>query len=126
MKNERKKELVKAFKALTEDQRTALIEKVGAIITTEGHPLSSRNTAMCIMQRQDKPLSMVGGFQQWKRHGRKVKKGEAGFGIFFPCNFKIKNEDGEVLVDENGEEKTSRYFNIGYVWDISQTEEIAQ
>lgn len=124
MMNERQKELVKAFKALTDEQRAAFVKKAGAVITTDGHPLSGNNTVLCIMQRGDKPLSMVGGFHQWKEHGRRVKRGENGMGIFFPCHTKAKDADGEAVTDENGEEKTSRYFRIGYVWDISQTEEI--
>lgn len=126
MANERQKYLVKSFKALTDEQREAFLKKAGAVITTDGHPLSGKNTVLCIMQRGDKPLSMVGGFHQWKEHGRRVKKGETGMGIFFPCHGKAKGADGEVMTDENGEEKTHRYFRIGYVWDISQTEEVAE
>lgn len=126
MKNERQKELVKAFKALSDEQRAELVAKVGAIITVEAHPLSTKNTVMCIMQRLDKPLSMVGGFHQWKSVNRKVKKGEAGMGIFFPCRpKKAADQELEIEVEGEGEEDSPKCrFRIGYVWDISQTEEI--
>ncbi|MGN0886091.1 MAG: ArdC family protein [Candidatus Spyradenecus sp.] len=119
--------LLEIVKKMTEEQRAQIIAKVGAVLTVEGHPLSEMNTLFCYADRvakQHAPLSIVGGFSQWKKHGRIVKKGEKGMVICFPSTRAMKNEDGEALTDEAGNEKTYTAFYFGYVFDISQTEEL--
>lgn len=84
----------------------------GSIETIEGHPLSDMNAALVLAQCP--PATVVGGFGQWKKHGRQVKKGEKGLAIWFPC--KTKQEDDDAT------DKSRMFFRVGTVFDISQTE----
>jgi hypothetical protein len=114
-RRERFRVLVKQVAAMTDDQRQAIIQRAGAVVTCEGRALSPTNTMLCLMQFPG--VSMVGGFKQWLRQGRCVAKGQHGISIWIPCAGK-KSEDST----EEGE----TYFTSGTVFDISQTEEIAQ
>lgn len=64
------------------------------------------------------------GFQQWKKEGRQVRKGEHGIKIFAPTKFTVKDEDGKPEKDENGEDKKKDGFVMVTIFDISQTDEI--
>ena len=79
--------------------------------TVEGHPLSFKNAALAMMQRPT--VSLVGGFQQWRKAGRVVRKGEKAIGIFLPIS--RTGEDGEA---------EGVAFRVVNVFDIDQTEEI--
>lgn len=81
------------------------------VATIEGHPLSFKNAALAMMQRPT--VSLVGGFQQWRKAGRVVKKGEKAIGIFLPIS--RTGEDGEP---------EGVAFRVVNVFDIDQTEEI--
>lgn len=101
---------------MTDAQRAELLPKFGAVPTCEGRVLSLRNTLLCVLQRAD--VSMVGGFRQWLRVGRCVRKGEHGFMIWFPLG---KGEDGAEPAD--GEtEAIRRAFGTSTVFDILQTD----
>jgi hypothetical protein len=65
---------------MTEDQRAAIVAKIGAVPTCDGRALSEFNSALLIAQCPH--VSMVGGFRQWLRNGRQVRKGEKGLGIW--------------------------------------------
>lgn len=112
-KKERMKELACKFASLSEDQRLEVSRKMGEITTIEGHPLSLRNTFMLICQRP--AVSMVGGFQQWRKAGRVVRKGEKSLLILVPSV--KKKEEGEKT-----EEGNPLFFFGGNVFDISQTD----
>ena len=58
--------------------------------------------------------SIVGGFQQWRKQGRMVRKGEHGYMIWIPTH---RKEEG-APEDDEGELN----FIIGYVFDVTQTE----
>jgi hypothetical protein len=63
---------------------------------------------------------LVGGFQQWKAHGRSVRKGAHGLMIWIPTKGKDEPdkptpEDAEGAVRRSG-------FVMGTVFDVSQTE----
>jgi antirestriction factor ArdC-like protein len=83
------------------------------------------------MQRPD--VSLVGGFQQWRKTGRMVRRGEHGMMIWIPRKGKKSDESGTAepegdvfsLVDaaEGTEVSTNKFF-IGTVFDIAQTEPI--
>lgn len=103
---ERLKEISKKIKGLSEEDREKLKNSVG-ILTIEGKKLSIRNNMLLAIQSSGK-ATIVGGYKQWLKSGRKVKKGEHGYLIYFP----VKKE-GEI---EN--------FYIAVVFDINQTEEI--
>jgi len=114
-KKERMKELACKFANLSETQRLEVSRKMGEITTIEGHPLSLRNTFMLIYQRP--AVSMVGGFQQWRKAGRVVRKGEKSLLILVPSV--KKKEEGDKT-----EEGNPLFFFGGNVFDISQTDPI--
>jgi hypothetical protein len=111
-KKKRMKELAEAFSCLSESDRLEVSSKMGGISTIEGHPLSLRNTFLLL--HQFKGVSIVGGFQQWKKAGRIVRKGEKSLLILCPSSRKNK--------DNPEEDKDSIFFIGGNVFDISQTE----
>jgi hypothetical protein len=118
-RRERFRELVKAVSDMSEDERNALVMKVGAIVTCEGRALSVHNS--CLVLSQFPTASMVGGFQQWKGHGRSVKKGEQGLGIWIPTGRKSEGDSEELEEVTGGEEKRAGFI-MGTVFDVSQTE----
>ena len=67
-------ELAQRVAAMSETEKAALLEKVGTVLTCEGHPLSAKNTL--ILAYQANSVSMVGGYRQWQAVGRQVMKGE--------------------------------------------------
>ena len=79
------------------------------VATIEGHPLSFKNAALAMLQRSN--VSLVGGFQQWRKAGRVVRKGEKAIGIFLPLV--RTNDDGEAA---------GLAFRVVNVFDISQTD----
>ncbi|MDZ7766902.1 MAG: ArdC family protein [Melioribacteraceae bacterium] len=85
-----------------------------SIKNIEGRELSDYNQLMIRFQLGN--ASIVGGFKQWKKQGRAVRKGEHGALILFPVG--PKDKDGEV-------EQAETFFT-GVVFDISQTEEIQE
>lgn len=85
---------------------------------------SEKNQHLIFAQRED--ATECAGFQQWKKSGRQVMKGERGIKIFAPTKFIVKDEEGKPQKDENGEDKKKDGFIMVTVFDISQTEEITQ
>lgn len=140
-KHERQKALADFIGKLTAEDRAKILKAVGAVVTIEEHPLSEVNTILCAYQRgvasgkKMLDLSVVGGVQQWRKAGRRIKKGEKGLTIWFPRVKKAGSEKGEEetslaipseIVDENGETKTTTLFSLGTVFDISQTVPLAE
>ena len=124
-RRERFKEISRQVAAMSEDERTALVMKVGAIVTCEGRALSTHNS--CGLITQLPTVSMVGGFWQWKDKGRRVRKGERGLMIWIPKNVgetsapaAVDLEAGEGDASE-GKRKGGRFI-MGTVFDVSQTE----
>lgn len=103
---------------MTEEQRQAVADKYG-IVTVEGHLLTPHNQCFLVAQSEIN-FSIVGGFQQWKKAGRIVRKGEHGFLIFVPSKAKEENNPEMISDDENV------HFFTATVFDISQTEVIAK
>ena len=74
--------------------------------------------------------SFVSTYNGWKNKGRYVKANEKGIEIFKPCPKKIerneKDENGNLVLDENGEPKKKIVsymdYTIDHVFDISQTD----
>jgi hypothetical protein len=109
--------LRKILSQMSDDQRQALAEKFG-IVTVEGHQLSIYNQCFLVTQTPIN-FTVVGGFRQWLKAGRTVKKGEHGFLILVPS--KKENEenseiDNFILDDENVR------FYTATVFDVSQTQ----
>ena len=103
------RQLCQRISEMSEEERAAFAAKMPAIATTDGRALSGHNSLLVAHQHEG--ATIVGGFQQWRHQGRKVKKGESGIAIWIPKN------SGEDSGDTNG-------FFMGYVFDISQTETI--
>jgi hypothetical protein len=122
------RELTKKVAAMSEAERMQLFERCGAIVTCEGRALSPVNS--CLILSQCGTASMVGGFWQWKRNGRRVMKGQTGLGLWIPTSGKggedLPTAEARQVERESGAEvKTGgrRRFIVGTVFDISQTEE---
>ncbi|MDP3147729.1 MAG: ArdC-like ssDNA-binding domain-containing protein [Ignavibacteria bacterium] len=107
----------KTLSEMTEEQRTQLIEKFGIVTTIEGHPLTAHNTCFLYAQTE-KPVTIIGGFQQWLKAGRIVKKGEKSLLIFVPSQ--KSNEGNEAAGDDDV------FFFTANVFDITQTEVITE
>lgn len=113
------RELADRIAAMTEEQKAAFLDKVGTVLTCEGHPLSLHNTLMLAYQRDG--VTMVGGYNQWKNAGRQVRKGESSLGIWIPRMPKENETDAAAGIDP---ETQRPFFVFGNVFDISQTEPI--
>ena len=100
------------------------------------HSYSWRNTLMILGQKPD--ASIVAGYRLWQdKFNRQVKRGEHGLAILVPMKYQytekvdvIDPKTNLVKLDRNGdpvkEEKKvdALTFRIGYVFDVSQTEQI--
>jgi len=112
--------LVKQVAGMTDQERAHLTNKIGAIVTCEGHALSLTNTMLVITQNP--VASMVGGFRQWLKAGRCVRKGEHGQMIWVPCGSNGTNSADPEISPVNEHDEV--HFIIGTVFDVSQTESI--
>lgn len=97
---------------LTPEEKQALTSR-GLVATVEGRSLSLHNTLLVYLQSKATP-TVVGGYQQWKRAGKQVQKGEHGMMIWFPVGQK-DTDTGDIALAE-------RYFTAT-VFDISQVED---
>lgn len=77
-----------------------------AIARFDGY--SERNAHLIAMQRPG--ATDVRGFQEWRKHGRQVRKGEKGIAILAPI-VKGENEDAAMVG-----------ARIAYVFDVAQTD----
>jgi hypothetical protein len=103
-----------AFEALSDSQRSALASLV--VYTCDGHQISPVNTALVNFQRPD--ASIIGGFHQWRKNGRHVRKGEKAISIWIPLiKANASSNTDEVSTDEQIN------FRLQSVFDISQTDE---
>jgi antirestriction protein ArdC len=107
---------------MPEGERAALAAKVVGVVTVEGHALSLHNVLLIAMQCPT--ATIVGGFRQWIKAGRAVRKGEHGISIWVPVKPKGETEQGAApAADPKGGDTR---FIAGYVFDVSQTDEILQ
>lgn len=88
------------------------------VITVEGRTLSIHNQCLIVSQA-DRPITIVGGFRQWRQNGRYVRKGEHGLAIWFPSR---KQERAEAAPNGTGEVDETRFY-LGTVFDVTQTDE---
>ena len=109
------RDMVRTVAAMSEAERLALAERLPRIATCEGHALSLHNTILCATQRPD--TTLVGGFRQWMRQGRVVRKGEHGLMIWVPSQ--APQRDDAAAGDE------SLRFLMGTVFDVTQTDPTA-
>ena len=111
---EKMKALSAKVKAMPEDERQRLACEYGTL-TAEGHTLSAKNAILLAMQA-GRPLAQIGGYNQWLKVGRQVRKDQHSIGaIYVPTNGKKKDEDEEA--------DTRQRFVLVSVFDVTQTEE---
>ena len=113
-RRERFRATVKKVAEMPEAERAQLALQCGAVVTCEGRALSVTNTILCFLQRPG--VSVVGGFRQWIKAGRCVRKGEHGLTIWIPLGVK-ENEAGEI--------GDGARFGTATVFDVGQTQELA-
>lgn len=113
--------MVKTLASMKEEQRAELAGRLPGLATCEGHMLSLYNQALIAFQAGQTSVTMLGGYNQWRRQGRQVKRGEHGFMIWIPTGLP---KESELEPRERNGEKVR--FLIGTVFDVSQTEEIQE
>lgn len=120
-RRERFRELARVVGELTDEQRAALAMKAG-IRTIEGHELTPLNQCLLVSQRDR--VSVVGGFVQWKKAGRAVRKGESGLSIWVPIAKRGGGKLPDKTTGEGGDSSGRPGFIMGTVFDITQTDPI--
>lgn len=115
------------FRALAAELARKTPEELSAMLgdwptTIEGHRISMHNAVLAACQFP--AVTVIGGFWQWRKAGRKVRKGEHGFMIWAP---KTPSKDGdEDTTPEDvglaGRVSEKWRFTPVTVFDISQTE----
>lgn len=94
---------------------------------------SLRNTML--IKDQNPGATFVQAFDKWKKAGYSVKKGEKGLKVFVPVKVvSVKDENGnfvklseaskelkQMYKNNQVESKQNVYYNVGNVFDISQT-----
>ena len=110
-------ELAKSIGAMSQDQRLTLAASMAGAVTVEGRALSVHNA--CLLAVQAPSATLVGGFQQWIKAGRVVRKGEHGLMIWAPVRQKddASRQPGELS------SKDRQGFIMVTVFDVAQTDE---
>ncbi|MFK4944546.1 PBECR4 domain-containing protein [Lactococcus garvieae] len=84
------------------------------------HRYSSKNIRLLLSQNQN--ISMVASYKDWKeKFERQVSKGSKSLKVYVPKIQKLKDDEGKVKLDPSGKEMTRTYFQLGSVFDVSQT-----
>ncbi|SRR5216683_369222 len=115
-RRERFRVLVRQVASMTDIERASLTSRLGAVPTCDGHTLSLHNT--CLLITQCPTVSLVGGFRQWLKVGRAVRKGEHGHCIWIPLGKPANGEPIDPVVENDTR------FGVGTVFDIAQTDEL--
>lgn len=120
------KAIVKQVAGMSDADRSALAASMPVLSTVEGRALTLHNS--CLIALQCPAATIVGGFRQWLKAGRVVRKGEHGISIWAPTMRKSKDTmeplntvDG---TDTTGEKKRLNFLMVT-VFDISQTAELS-
>lgn len=115
--------LAQQMAGLTDDGRKAMAEQMAGAVTVEGRSLSMGNA--CLLACQCPNATLVGGFRQWKAHGRSVRKGEHGLMIWAPVTGKSENGNGAAPGPAELDAERPHFIMVT-VFDVSQTEETRQ
>ena len=118
------RDLWKRVSAMPELERIQLSNRLG-LVTCEGRALSLTNQMLIALQRPG--ATVLGGFRQWLKQGRAVRKGEHGAMIWVPCGVK-GGADASASPEGTGDagEGSDVRFIVGTVFDIGQTEELTE
>lgn len=122
--------LLKQLAELSDEERAARLQGYGFIKLSTQSPYSPVNSMLIAIQSNGRAMpTILGGFAEWLKQGRAVRKGEHGFMIWIPVGIDGAARKQEVqAVDAKGElttmiqESEKVRFIIGTVFDISQTE----
>jgi len=118
----------KARRDLVLKKMHALMEQLGkegkepplGYVSPVGYQYSMRNCAMLFVQ--EVPTGVVAGFQQWKKVGRSVKKGEHGALILFPITKKAKEDENRPTDTSISAKDLEVHFSTTTVFHFNQTE----
>lgn len=113
-RKERINQLRQKLANLSAEEKQALAAR-GIIATVEGRQLSLHNSVLVYLQANGHIPTVVGGYQQWRKAGKQVNKGEHGYMIWFPVGSKDE-ETGNII-------SADRFFT-GTVFDISQVSDL--
>jgi len=105
--------LAKQIAGMSREDQAALVHDWPT--TIEGHRVSLKNAMLIALQGG---AQVIGGLQQWRKAGRKVKKGGASVQIFVPLGLRKLDTEGEP------DSESPNGYGIANVFDISQTEDI--
>lgn len=84
------------------------------------HNYSRRNIDLIHQQKPD--ATLIAGAKKWNESfERYINKGEKGFTIYAPSEYKVKDLNGDFVLDKDGKVKTNIRFIPVKVFDISQT-----
>ena len=106
--------IARTISDMTPEQRGQLAAR-SSIVTIEGRTLSVFN--QCLVATQCPSATVVGGFRQWIKAGRGVRKGEHGYALWVPLKREAPADGQDGDADETR-------FILGTVFDVSQTQEI--
>ena len=113
--------LIKQVGAMSAEEREQVAARLG-IVTSDGHVLSFYN--QCFLAAQGAgSATIVAGFQQWRRAGRCVRKGEHSCGVIYVPTGKRRSEDSEdEEAPSSPADRESVRFMLVPVFDVSQTD----
>lgn len=74
--------LAKKLADMSEAERAEFASRCPVVLTIEGRPISGKNAMLAMLQCS--AVTVIGGFQQWIKAGRAVRKGESAIYIFVP------------------------------------------
>jgi N-terminal domain of anti-restriction factor ArdC len=124
LKPETIKKLTKKLAAASREEREEFATKY-PVLNVEGRILSGCNgmvlTTLAVMEGADAP-TIVGGYQQWLKAGRSVRKGCKALYMRLPVTYR-KKDKAEPAPTES--ETKPMGFKWVAVFDISQTEEVS-
>lgn len=115
------REIAKRIAKMDDAAKAALLAKFPGIMTIEGRPLSAKNTMLAVLQCGT--ATVVGGFRQWIKAGRCVRKGEHGIYIWIPTSGRAPSPTDQAAAPAAEPDETR--FIMGAVFDVTQTDEIA-
>jgi len=127
-RKEQFRELAQTIGAMSDEDRAAMAERMAGAVTVEGHRISVHNACLLACQRPD--ATLIGGFNQWRTHGRTVRKGERGLMIWAPVkgrhgdgNGNGHGAEGPTAGPSAGELTAERpRFVMVTVFDVGQTD----
>jgi len=116
------KTLATQIAAMSDEQRAAMAERMAGAVTVEGRRLSIHNACLLACQRPD--ATLVGGFNQWRTHGRSVRKGEHGLMIWAPTRHAESSSSNGAPAGPSADELTKERprFIMVTVFDVTQTD----